>query len=114
MINNKGFTLSEVLIASSILFIIIVTIIPINSLISSERHLLKERYENTSLLYEELQTYVQGHNKEKQLPHVYKRTINKKIIEFKFEEQSNKIIKGCVEWINVRETLEKTCLYGYR
>src|SRR5699024_8409295 len=45
--NNKAFTLIEVLVGSSILFIIIITIVPINSLLESERNLLSDRYDYT-------------------------------------------------------------------
>lgn len=111
MKNNKGFTLIEVLIASSILFIIIMTVVPIKSLLTSERRLLSDRYDYTARLHEELQFYLW--EEDKQLPISYEQKLKQKTILFQFTKVSSELIKGCVEWKNVRDKNEKTCLYGY-
>lgn len=112
LINSKGFTLAEVLIASSILFTMIVIIVPIGSLLAGERHLLSERFEYTAQLHEELQLFLR--EEDKQLPESYTQTLDGNSISFLFTKEPNNFIKGCVTWTNVRNTVEETCLYGYR
>lgn len=108
---NNGFTLVEVLVASSILFMMIIVIIPINTLLTTERTILKDRHEFKQTLQEELQPFIWETNKE--LPATYVKEMNHKSVSFQFTRQPDNLIKGCVQWENVRNQREKICLYGY-
>lgn len=109
--NNKGFTLIEVLVASSILFLVMMTVVPINSLLTNERIISKDRYEYADQLQAELQPFIWERNK--RLPATYERTINNQSVSFQITRETDVLIKGCVRWINAREKQEEVCLYGY-
>src|SRR5699024_206523 len=109
--NNKAFTLIEVLVGSSILFLIIITIVPINSLLESERSLLRDRYDYTNKLHDELQSFIW--ERHKRIPVTYERRINNKTVSFQSSKEYNELIKGCVNWENVRNKYEEICLYGF-
>src|SRR5699024_5931320 len=108
--NNKAFTLIEVLVGSSILFIIIITIVPINSLLESERNLLRDRYDYTNKLHDELQSFIW---EDKKIPVTYERRINKKTVSFQFSKEYRELIKGCVNWENDRSKNAVIRLYGF-
>src|SRR5699024_8165736 len=108
--NNKAFTLIEVLVGSSILFIIIITIVPLNSLLESERNLLRDRYDYTNKLHDELQSFIW---EDKKIPVTYERRINKNTVCFEFSKESRELIKGRVNWQNVRSKNEEICVYGF-
>ncbi|HEX6594440.1 MAG TPA: prepilin-type N-terminal cleavage/methylation domain-containing protein [Bacillota bacterium] len=109
MLSNKGFTLIEVLIASTVVFVIITTIVPIVMLIEYERNVLRTRLTYTHLLHDELQPYLW--ETDQKLPHTYTKKIQLNEVTFHFSK-NNHLVKGCVQWQNVKQTNEKMCLYG--
>ena len=56
--NSRGFTLLEVLIASSIIMMLISIIVPITSLLEQERTVLNERRAFSARLHDELQPFL--------------------------------------------------------
>ncbi|MGM8213492.1 prepilin-type N-terminal cleavage/methylation domain-containing protein [Virgibacillus sp. W0430] len=109
--NNKGFTLSEVLIAFSLILIVIATVIPISSLLKSEQKILKDRRAIVFLLHDELQPYLW--NSTTDLPITYIKTINNNKIHVHFNHVSENTIKGCAVWENAKQKEERFCVHGY-
>ncbi|WP_188453665.1 type II secretion system protein [Virgibacillus oceani] len=110
MKNNKGFTLIEVLVAFSIIFMIATTLVPIATTLNTELEVLSQRRMLTNRLHDELQDYLW--DSEPAIPKTYTERINKKEVLFHFNLE-NRLIKGCAEWQNVKQSIEKYCLYGY-
>ncbi|UJL44840.1 type II secretion system protein [Virgibacillus sp. NKC19-16] len=108
---NNGFTLIEVLVASSVLMMVISTVVPIISLITEHQSLLSDRRTFNYYLHDELQPYL--HQQETALPTNYSETIHNKTVTFEFQ-MVNELVKGCAEWQNVKNNNEVICLYGYR
>lgn len=111
MKDNKGFTLLETVVAASILFTVILIVVPISSLLMIERNVQSERYEYTKQLQLELQPFI--HRESKLRSTNYNRVVNNKKLSFHITKENNNLIKGCVTWENVRTNQEETCLYGY-
>ncbi|MBP1969743.1 prepilin-type N-terminal cleavage/methylation domain-containing protein [Virgibacillus natechei] len=111
MLKNNGFTLVEVLVASSILMVVITTLVPIISLINEHQALLSERRTFSYLLHDELQPFVHQH--ETTIPTSYSKQVHHKTLAFQFSKE-NELVKGCVQWQNVKNTNEVICLYGYQ
>jgi len=110
LLNSRGFTLLEVLIASSIILMLISIIVPITSLLEQERTVLKERRAFSARLHDELQPFLWN---DLELPISYSSVNNLVDITFRFTHESE-YIKGCVSWENAREKNETICLYGFR
>jgi Tfp pilus assembly protein PilV len=109
--NSNGFSLIEVLVAFSIIFMITTTIIPLISLLNQGEEILSQRMHHTNSLHDELQTFLWGESK--RLPPVrYSKTEDSVTASYQFTTENN-LIKGCVEWENVKKKKEKFCLYGY-
>src|SRR5690625_4694086 len=68
LLNNKGFSLVEVIVASSMIMMIIMTILPIGSLLERERAVLSERRTINLKLHDELQPFLWD---DQQLPFSY-------------------------------------------
>lgn len=98
----------ETLIATSIILMLIITMIPIISLMNTEKKLRLERLEFMNSLHDALQPYLWM---EQPIPHTYQKNIDLKPVTFSFVREGN-MIKGCVEWNNVKQTEERVCLYG--
>lgn len=111
LLNNKGFTFIETLIAFSITIIAITTIIPIASLLTYEREVLHDRRMITSTFHDHMQTFIL--DKHQTLPQTFLETIHHHKVIYKYTEE-NKWIKGCVLWENVQKRQEELCLYGYK
>lgn len=109
-LNNKGFSLIETLVASSVIFILIATIVPITSLLNNEREILIERRLAASKLHDEFQPIIW--NNHGNLPLSYKSTINSMSVLFSFTFE-NDLIKGCVKWKNAKDQPDSICLYGF-
>lgn len=108
--NNRGFTLLEVLVASIIVFTLIVTIVPISSLLEQERAVLSERRTFSARLHDDLQPFLWN---ERQVPISYTDIINLIEVTFHFTHEGE-YIKGCVNWENARNKKETICLYGLK
>lgn len=107
--SSKGFTLIEVLIASSIIVMMVTTFVPIASLLSHEREVLSDRRMIISLLHDELQPFIwEEHNA---APSTFTKTIHSIRARFHFSREKE-FIKGCAEWENVKKNKEKQCLYS--
>lgn len=109
LLNNKGFTLVEVLIAFSLIIFIAMTFIPVTTLIEKESRSLSNMRVFSNILHDELQEYIWL---KKELPiEAYTRKVNGKkiILNFLYEEE---LIKGCVSWENNKNKKEIHCLYG--
>lgn len=104
---NSGFTLIEVLVAKSVLITLLVTFIPIYSMITYEQNVLKTRLFVTSMLHDDIQLFDNGENKTNH----YTKTINQQPINFTFTKQNN-YLKGCAKWVNVQKREEESCLYA--
>lgn len=106
----NGFTLIEVLIAASIIFLLISTILPISFLIEQERTVLSERRVLTAKLHDELQPFLWSNL---EIPSSYSKRFDliDVTLNFTYEEQ---YIKGCADWENARKKSERICLYGYQ
>ncbi len=108
--NSRGFTLLEVLVASSIVFTLLTTIIPIASLLEQERVVERERLTFSARLHDELQSFLWN---DLQLPLSYSDVIHLIDVTFNFTHEGE-YIKGCVNWENARKKSETICLYGLR
>ncbi|MBO1005850.1 prepilin-type N-terminal cleavage/methylation domain-containing protein [Pseudogracilibacillus auburnensis] len=109
MKNNKAFTFIETLVAMSILMMLVVTIIPIHTLMKQERKVLRDRRLIVSKLHDELQHMVWSNE---ELQHV-SITINQRHVNIEFQLE-NELIKGCATWENVKQKEETFCLFGKR
>lgn len=109
--SNKGFTLIEVLIATSIIVVMVTSIVPIATLLNYEREILSDRRTITYLLHDELQPFIWEEDG-KLFPVIYTKSIKNKIVTLRFTLQ-NEFIKGCAKWENVKQSNETVCLFGY-
>lgn len=108
LFNNKGFTLIEVLIATTILLLTVSIVFPLTSLLHQERKVLRERRIASAYLHDELQLYLWT---ETVLPATYTQT--RQYIPFRFHfTNEDEWLKGCISWENARQTDETICLYG--
>lgn len=110
LLNNRGFTLVEVIVASSMLVMIMMTILPISSLIEREKAVLSERRILSSKLHDELQPFLWN---DQPLPARYSSKFNLIDVYFRFTFDGD-YVKGCASWENARGKSETICLYGYR
>lgn len=110
MLKSDGFTLIEVLIATSLLMFIISTFVPIFSLLNNERIILSDRRTITSQLHDELQAFLW--DDPNVIPVHFTKNSKHKKISFDFTKEKN-LIKGCANWENVKKSKETICLYGY-
>lgn len=110
MKNNNGFSLIEVLVAFGIIIMLIVTVFPLTIQITKEQRRLSEQIIFTEILYDELQQHIRNSNLV--IPLNYNKNLINHDLYFHFE-QENGLIKGCVEWRNVKQKQEKSCLFGF-
>lgn len=105
---SDGFSVIELLVAKSIIFILLATFIPIYTTISYERSVLSDRIAITSALHDELQLKVwQGMQGDTKIT----RVVNNEVIKISFSEEKQ-FIKGCAKWNNKQGREEVRCLYG--
>lgn len=106
----NGFTLIEVLVAMSIIFVLVATIIPIDIVLKQGRKTLQDKREITLHLHDTLLHYIST----SELINVSTtETINGTFVTIHFTEE-NEYIKGCATWENARDKHEQICLYGLR
>lgn len=106
---KNGYSLIEVIVASSIFLSAVAIFIPIVSKLQIEQHILSERSTVAHQLHEDLQQYIWVDRNT--VPAEYQKDINSNTINFDFEEE-NDYIKGCAAWHNAKQTKESICLYG--
>ncbi|GAB3791359.1 hypothetical protein [Virgibacillus kimchii] len=110
MKKSNGFSFIEILIAASLLMTFVSIIVPIISLVQTEREVLSERRNFTLKLHDELQSFLWMDDTA--LPSNFAETLQQKEIEFSFKSE-NGFVKGCAEWQNAKKENESFCLYGY-
>jgi len=108
-VKSNGFTIIEVIVASTILMTVITTMVPIISILEKEQNILSERRVITHQLHDELQPYLWGDNLSSNTE--FTKVINKQTVTFHFLKE-NDYLKGCVRWENGRKRNETVCLYG--
>ncbi|ALX48074.1 competence type IV pilus minor pilin ComGE [Lentibacillus amyloliquefaciens] len=110
MKNNKGFSLVESLVAASLLMMMITTLVPAMNLLQNERESQQQKRMMVNSLHHELQPFLwEGHNN---LPHHFSKTIDGHKAEFRMTDEGT-LMKGCVNWRNVKNKTEQFCIYGY-
>ena len=110
LLNSRGFTLVEVILASSMIMVIIMTIVPMGSLLEREKAVLSERRILSLKLHDELQPFLWN---DQPLPARYSSKFNLIDVHFRFTFDGD-YVKGCVSWKNARGKSETICLYGYK
>ena len=110
LLNSKGFTLVEVILASSMIMVIIMTIVPMGSLLEREKAVLSERRILSLKLHDELQPFLWN---DQPLPARYSSKFNFIDVHFHFTFDGD-YVKGCVSWKNARGKSETICLYVYK
>lgn len=105
--NTRGFSLSEVIIAMSIVMILMASILPIHQLIETEQLRLKQHHLIKLALHDELQDVIWLN-----LPlNTYEKTVANNKVTLSFTTEAE-YVKGCAAWSNVQNKFEKVCLYG--
>ncbi|TMN20960.1 type II secretion system protein [Lentibacillus cibarius] len=111
MKNNKGFTLIETIVATSLVMMVIVSLIPAVNILSKERMSLQQKRSISNELHSELQSYVWT-DRHPRLPVHFVKEIKGVRAVFSFTAE-RELLKGCVTWTNAQKREEKLCLYGY-
>ncbi|MUK87135.1 hypothetical protein GMD78_01815 [Ornithinibacillus sp. L9] len=111
MRKNDGFSVTEVLVATAIVLLIVGTVVPINSLLDKERLTIRERRMITLTLHDEMQPHLWSDDYE--LPYTKEEVLGNKQLLFHFSLEED-LIKGCVDWKNAKNKQETICLYGYQ
>jgi len=104
----NGFSFVEVFLASSIIFFLATTLIPIYTQLQVEREVLKDRRTITKYLHDDLQNNIQ---QKQTYPKEYVQTINDVAVNVYLFEEGNNIVV-CGEWNNEKAIDERKCLYG--
>lgn len=110
MQNNKGFTITEVLLASLLLLTIAITILPISIQVYKERQMLNEEQLIMHVLYEEVKRNLltNSYYENKITQHSIRNT------NFTIHYQKENIfIKSCAKWMNLRNDVKEVCFYAY-
>lgn len=111
LLNNKGFTLIEVLVSFSLIMLLATTFLPISSIIQQHTTILSDKRIVSSKLHDELLDQLWG--KQNLSSQSYTKIVNKKLVSFDFIIE-NELTKGCAIWENAKNKNEKFCLYGSR
>lgn len=108
--NNKGFSFIETLVASALLLMIVTTLVPITNLIINEREELHQKRVFQNELHNQLQHYLW--EDPRNIPARYNKDVDSTTLSFAFTKEKT-LVKGCVEWKNVKKKIKQVCLYGY-
>lgn len=109
MRNNDGFTLLESIVAMTIIFSLMLTILPIHSTLQLERALNKEKRDITYHLHDELLYALEATNQLKS-NYIIETVFTNLQIEF---TETKNTLKACATWIDLKERDQEVCLYGY-
>ncbi|WP_190279504.1 type II secretion system protein [Ornithinibacillus gellani] len=104
----NGFTLIEVLFATGIICILATTFIPILSLVAQERVVLSDRRFIVNQLQDDLQIYMWENDT---YPSIYEKNVRQRVVNYIFQME-HALVKGCANWINVKQREEVFCLYA--
>jgi prepilin-type N-terminal cleavage/methylation domain-containing protein len=107
--NDKGFTISEVLVSLTVLLIICTAMLPLTTFVAQERKTLSYKRVITYKLQDELQTILQDDF----VPTItWEENILSVDVIFQFKETNEQYIQGCATWNNLMNRQEEVCLYG--
>lgn len=110
MKKNNGFSFIEVLVAFSIVMMLVLTILPMISLIRQEEAILSDRRYISNRLHDDLQSVIWNTDP---VPSTYSEIIRSNDVRFTFTKEQQ-FIKGCGYWKNIKKRAEKVCLYGVK
>lgn len=108
---SNGFTLIEVLIAASILFIVTSIVMPASLLLHQERLIMRDQRMISAMLHDEIQMFIDTDEPNKQFK--YEKQAHNKTLQFEFRIKDN-FINACVMWTNVKEDEETLCYDAYQ
>src|SRR5699024_6478749 len=104
LLNNKGTSMIQTLIAFTIIIMLVMTITPSVVIIKKEQNVLKQRFKNMHLLHDilikELNEEVSDNKISKDLNLKY--TIN----------YQDEMVQVCGNWSNIKNIREYMCYYG--
>jgi type II secretory pathway pseudopilin PulG len=107
--NDKGFTISEVLVSFTILLIICTAVLPLTTFVAKERKALSQKRVITYKLQDELQAILQDNL----VPTItWEENIMSLDVMFQFKETNEQYIQGCATWNNSMSRKEEVCLHG--
>lgn len=109
LMNKNGFFWIETLVSLSIVMIVVSVIIPLHATIKQEKRVLHDRTIISLYLFDELQNtlFIQSDKSER----TQSKNISNRHVTITFNRE-NELIKGCVNWENVKGRSESLCLYG--
>jgi len=93
----------------SIVFMLVITTLPINNMMKTERIKLYDRRTISFYLHDEL---LQQLARESMVETEFTVSINNRHVSLTFTNNED-VLKGCAKWENVKQQNEKFCLYGY-
>lgn len=99
----------EALVAMTIIFSLVLTIIPIHSTLQLERTLNKEKRDITYRLHDELLAALASDHSLQASQQINVNHTEVRIAFIKDDE----VIKACASWEDVKGHQQKVCLYGY-
>lgn len=105
--NEKGMTLLESLATATVIFTIVMTMIPLYRWIDVERHDLQDKRMYANQLYNDIMLQISEQNNSMDIPN------NKKVegATFLYAMRDN-MLEGCVQWENSKQKREEICLYA--
>jgi type II secretory pathway pseudopilin PulG len=106
--NNKGFTITEALVALAILMIISTAVLPLSSFVSHERKALSQKRIITYKLHDKLQLALH----DGVVPSETMETIELADVTFQMNETDENFYRACANWKNIVNRQEEVCLYG--
>lgn len=109
LINEKGVTWIEALFAATIIFTVLLTMLPLYQKVMVERTVLFEKRQHLQMLQNHL------------LEFTYEKTdmtylsINMEADKGAYTfDVNHHLIKGCARWENAKEEMDEICLYSKR
>lgn len=105
--NEKGITWIEAISASTVIFTIVLTFIPLHQLIQSERQQLYEKRQLSHQLFNRLIELSSNRDEIHLLPLTEDVAMGK----FTFSEKDG-MIQGCMQWDNEKKNEQEWCLYS--
>lgn len=109
-INQKGFSMIEMLMAWSLMMLLVGTALPIQQLLQVEKQVLKNRHTVQMALHHQLTEQLTADVPEMADTNIQ---IGHQDVQISYEEKVN-YLEGCARWANEKKQNEKVCLYGIR